>query len=181
MTLQATTLLMTLIVAAAGVGGCTGVGELRPSTEESSNRQLEAARRSGFATEIVAEDAELDTEELLSRQTKLDPEVTYLVLTRTDAQIVWGGALREEPPVPEEAILGPWVAPYLKFGDRDTALKAFVFSYLRTLHSAGRIDWDAAIVPFLPPGPQFQSTYSWGLLVTLLILLLAIWSARQQR
>jgi len=184
MTLQATTLLMTLVVVAAGVAGCTGVGELRPSTEESSNRQLEAARRSGFATEIVAEDAELDTEELMSRQTNLDPETTYLLLTRTDAQIVSGRALRDGPPIPEEAILRHWVAPYLKLGDRDNALKAFVFGYLRALHSAGRIDWDAAIVPFLPPeepGPQIQNTYSWGWLVTLLMLLLTIWSVRQRR
>ena len=71
-------------------------------------------------------------------------------------RLVWGGALRDEPPIPEEAILGPWVAPYLKLGDRDEALKAFVFGYLGALHSAGRIEWDCAIVPFLPaekPGP----------------------------
>ena len=104
---------------------------------KSSSAQLEAAARYGFPTEIIAEDEIVDAEEFLLQQTNLDPEITYLVLTRTDAQIVWGRALRDEPPIPEEAILGPWVAPYLKFGDRDTALKAFVFSYLRALHSAG--------------------------------------------
>ena len=164
--------------------GCTEAGKLRPSTEESSSAQLETAARYGFPTEIIAEDEIVDAEELLLQQTNLDPEITYLVLTRTDAQIVWGRALRDEPPIPEEAILGPWVAPYLKFGDRDTALKAFVFSYLRALHSAGRIDWDAAIVPFLPPeerGPAIQNTYRRGLLVAVLMLLLTIWSARQRR
>lgn len=160
--------------------GCTEDGKLRPSTEESSRAQLEAAASSGFPTEIMAEDEVVDAEELLAQQTNLDPEITYLVLTRTDAQIVWGGALRDEPPIPEEAILGPWVAPYLKLGDRDEALKAFVFGYLGALHSAGRIEWDCAIVPFLPaekPGPIVQNTYAWGILLTLLVMLAVFRSA----
>lgn len=160
--------------------GCTEAGKLRPSTEESSSAQLEAAARYGFPTEIIAEDEIVDAEEFLLQQTNLDPEITYLVLTRTDAQIVWGRALRDEPPIPEEAILGPWVAPYLKLGDRDKALKAFVFGYLRALHSAGRIEWDSAIVPFLPPGkpgPIVQNTYTWGILLALLIMLTVFRSA----
>lgn len=164
--------------------GCTEAGKLRPSTEASSSAQLEAARHSGFPTEIIAEDEELDTEQLLSRQAAIDPEVTYLLLTRTDAQIVWGSALREDPPVPEGAILGPWVAPYLKFGDRDNALKAFVFGYLSALNSAGRIEWDSAIVPFLPPQrprPVVENTYGWGLPLALLMAFLTAWSARERR
>ena len=153
--------------------GCTGAGELRPSTMDSSSAQLRAATRDGFPTRIIAEDEIIDAETLLSQQTNLDPEITYLVLTRTDAKIVWAGALRDAPPIPEGAILGPWVAPYLELGDPDNALKAFVFGYLRALHGAGRIEWDSATVPFLPaepPRPTVRNTYAWGILLALLIM-----------
>lgn len=153
--------------------GCTEAGGLRPSTKESSIVQLQAAAHDGFPTRIIAEDEILDAEELLSQQTNLDPESTYLVLTRTDAKIVWAGALRDAPPLPEGAILGRWVAPYLEVGDPDNALKAFVFGYLHALHGAGLIEWDSAIVPFLPAEPphaMVQNTYAWGILLALLIM-----------
>ena len=162
----------------ASSGACTSAGDLRGSTVEAAERQLEAAERSGFRTQIVAPDEPIDAREALERAGDTDPEVTYLVLTRNDAQIDWGGRLRADPPAAEAAILGAWVVPYLEFGDRDTALKAMVFGYLRALHDAGRIEWSTAVVPFLPAGPRSmtENTFGWGWALALLGAIAVLWA-----
>jgi hypothetical protein len=160
--------------------GCAPVGELRHSTEESSNLQLESARRSGFATEIVVTDDAIDAEALMTRHSGSSAEATYLVLTRNDAKIIWGRALRDMPTATESEIVGRWVVPYIRSRDTDTALKAFVFGYLQALHDAGRIEWDTAIVPFLPPQSPapVRSTSLWGIPLAMLTMLLVVWSDR---
>ena len=160
--------------------GCTPPGDLRHSTEQASNMQLEAASRSGFQTELIVSEEAIDAEELMRRQSEPSEETTYLVLTRNDAQIVWSRALRDEPPASEGEILGRWVVPYVRSRDQDTALKAFVFGYLHAMHRAGHIDWNTAIVPFLPPHEPapVRSTFPWGMPLAILIALIVAWSAR---
>jgi hypothetical protein len=179
MRLGATGLLLALMT----LGGCADPGAPRRSTESSSDAQLEAARRSGLPTVLVVEDETLDAKAALARRAGSNPEMTYLVLTRNDAQIVWGRALLDLPPGLERAILGYWVLPHLRKGDRDTALKAMAFGYLDALHAAGRIQWDSAIVPFLPserPGSPTQRSARWGLLISLLVTLLVVGAARSR-
>jgi hypothetical protein len=163
------------------LSGCNAVGELRESTVESSNRQLGAARRSGFETEILVSETAMNAKALLGGRAERDEGTTLLVLTRNDAQVVWGGELRADPPTTERALIGRWVAPYLRLGDQDTALKAFVFGYLDALHRESRIEWDAAIVPFLPPTPLPPRSYVWGFWVSFATMLLVLWSSRRIR
>lgn len=159
--------------------GCASPVELQDSTLESSAVQLRAAVRAGFPTRVVAYDERLDADEALAREGARDPAVTYLVLSRTDAKIAWAASLAENPPSSEKAILGRWVVPYLRAGDRDNALKSFVFGYLLALHEAGRIEWDEALVPILPPGSLRPRFYTWGLAVSFLVMILVIWAARR--
>ena len=160
--------------------GCSEWGRIRSSTIESSELQLAAAARDGFPTELVVEDEPIDALALLERKAPLDPDVTYLVLTRTDAQISWSRALASDPPASERTILMSWVAPYMSYDDRDTAVKAFVFGYLRSMHEAGRIDWEAAVVPFLPAapsGPPVRNTSAWGFLLAFIVMLVVVRSS----
>lgn len=164
--------------------GCTPEGELRRSTVESSSNQLETAGESGHPTEIIAVDEPLDAREAMAEDRASRGDVTYLVLTSTDAQIVWSEALRHRQPMSQAAVIGRWVAPYLRFGDTDTALKAFVFAYLEAMHAAGLTSWSSAIVPFLPPGPKkvtTAATSGWGAMVALGMFLLVVWANRRGR
>ena len=177
MTLRA---LAALALAGACLIGCAPGGELRHSTVESSNAQLESARRSGFETEVLVSPEAIDAEALMRRHAERSEETTYLVLTRNDVEIVWGRPLGDEPPALRAQILGRWVVPYMRSGDQDTALKALVFGYLHALHGAGRIEWNTAIVPFLPvhePRPV-RTTFPWGMPLEGLIVLIVAWSAR---
>lgn len=164
--------LVFLSVAATVSTGCASRGELRRSTLESSTLQLGSAERSGHPTEIIVLEEEVDPQAAIARREPLDPATTYLVLTRSEAQIVWADSLANAPPAEERAIVGRWVLPYIRAGDLDGALKAFVFGYLQALHDAALIDWDQAIVPFLPPGAAQGSGRSGGILLALLIALL---------
>ena len=170
----------TLAIMGVCVVGCAAAGELRHSTEESSNEQLESARRSGFETEIMVTDEAIDAEALMADHSEMSAEATYLVLTGNDAKIIWGEALRDVPPHMEAAIVGRWVVPYIRSRDPDTALKAFVFGYLQALHEAGRIEWDTAVVPFLPPHSPVpvKRTFRWGVPLAMLAMLLVVWSDR---
>jgi hypothetical protein len=163
------------------LAGCASPVELQDSTLESSAKQLSAADRSGFPTRVIAIDEALDADEAIVRYGGVEAGVTYLVLTRTDARIVWSDGLASDPPTQEKALLGKWVVPFLRFDDRDGALKAFVFGYLLAMHEAGHIEWDEAIVPFLPPGSLGPTNYTWGLLLALIVMLVVAWSASTTR
>lgn len=163
--------------------GCTPAGHLHDSTLESSTAQLASATTSGHPTRIVAVDDPVDASEALANQPGSRSDVTYLVLTSIDAEIVWAEGLRDPPPVNQAEVVGRWVVPYLRFGDTDTALKAFVFGYLNAMHSAGLVSWNTAVVPFLPPGPPAKptsETSGWGAVLALCAFLLVVWSERRK-
>jgi hypothetical protein len=171
-----------LVILISLTAGCTPAGQLHDSTLESSTTQLVSATTSGYPTRIVAVDDHVDSSEALATQNPFRSDITYLVLTPTDAEIVWAEALRDRPPVNQAEVVGRWVVPYLRFGDTDTALKAFVFGYLNAMHSAGLISWNTAVVPFLPPGPPakpISKTSGWGAVLALCTFLLVVWSQRR--
>ena len=164
-------------------GGCTATGDLRDSTIESSVIQLQAAVESGYPTRIVAVDLPIDARKAVAEDADSRGDITYLVLTSNDAQIVWAESLRSRPPISQAAVIGRWVVPYLQFGDTDTALRAFVFGYLEAMHEAGSISWSSAIVPFLPPESKKESTsttYGWGGAFALGTVILVVWSERRR-
>jgi hypothetical protein len=161
-----------VLAATAAPTGCGSDDDPRRSTLESSARQLDAAERSGHPTEILVVDAEIDAREAIARREPLDPSTTYLVLTRSEARIVWSRPLADAPPALERAIVGKWVSPFVQAEDLDGALKAFVFGYLQALHDADLLEWDEAIVPFLPPGPAHRREAPEGIVLALLIAVL---------
>ena len=163
----------------ASPAGCTGQGELRESTRESSRLQLEAAARSGIPTELIAIDEALDASEAWARHEGRDDRVTYLVVTQNDAQIVWSNAFSDAAPANERAIIGRWVLPYLRVEDPDTAAKALVFGYLREMQLAGHLEWDAAIVPFEPArseGKTVTTTRAWGAFAATVVFTFCYWT-----
>ncbi|MBW2510388.1 MAG: hypothetical protein JRE81_17290 [Deltaproteobacteria bacterium] len=172
-----------LVVFLSVILGCTPAGQLHDSTLESSTAQLASATTSGYPTHIVAVDDPMDASEALAKQPGSRSDVTYLVLTSIDAEIVWAEGLRDRPPVNQAEVVGRWVAPYLNFSDTDTALKAFVFGYLNAMHSAGLISWNTAVVPFLPPGSPGKptsKTSGWGAILALCTFLLVVWSEHRK-
>jgi hypothetical protein len=154
--------------------GCSSPGELRQSTLDSSALQLRSAERSGHPTEIVFENEAIDAREAVERWGPIDSSTTYLVLTQTDAQIVWSERLEGAVPGAERVIIGKWVVPYLREDDLDNALKGFVFGYLETLYGVGQIEWDEAIVPFLPPRSSDRHPHPTAVMLALLVALLVV-------
>jgi hypothetical protein len=139
---------------------------------DSSATQLRAATQAGYPTELVIFDEELDARSAMRRREPIDAAVTYLVMTRTHAQIVWGSRLADTALATDRSIVGKWATPYLREGDLDTALKAFVFGYLQALHQSERIAWEQAIVPFLPPGSSRRSNRAGGVALALIVALI---------
>lgn len=165
------------LLALMGIG-CSPSNELRQSTLESSALQLRTAERSGYPTQIVIEEQAIDSRVALTRREPVDSSTTYLVLTPTDAQIVWSEGLRDELPGAGRAIVAKWVAPYLESDDLDGALKAFVFGYLEFMYRSKLIEWEEAIVPFLPPGSAHPRPHPGAIVLSLLVSFLVVRASR---